>query len=167
MTKQEAAGYLGVSVRTLENYVAKGRLVLAYLPGKTRSVADFKQADLDRLKASLALAEHRPAVEPPESRALARRESHTMSQPPSAGAGEVSGLEAFARFVEAAKAAPDRPPLDRRLALTVKEAAAYSGYGESAIRAAVSAGKLKTSKLGPRGSLVVKRADLEAWVKKL
>jgi len=43
----------------------------------------------------------------------------------------------------------------------------YSGYGEGTIRAAISAGRLKASKAGPRGARVIKRSDLEAWVKKL
>jgi excisionase family DNA binding protein len=58
-------------------------------------------------------------------------------------------------------------PPDRKLALTVREAAEYSGLSPGAIKAAIEGGKLKATKLGPRGARVVKRADLEAWVKRL
>ena len=54
MNKQEAAQFLGVSVRTLESYAAQNRVVVNYIRGKTRPVADFDEADLERLKDELA-----------------------------------------------------------------------------------------------------------------
>ncbi len=41
MNKQEAADYLGVSVRALEPYVQQGRISVKYEKGKTRSTANF------------------------------------------------------------------------------------------------------------------------------
>jgi excisionase family DNA binding protein len=161
MTKQEAADYLRVSVRTLENYVAKNRLAVTYLQGKTRSVADFKKLDLDRLKAELALVEHRPVVEAPARQALQRQAR------PSAEAQAIGRFEDLVSIAEAVKGAQAGLPLDRKLALTVREASEYSGFSLGAIKAAIEGGKLKASKLGPRGAWVVKRADLERWVKGL
>jgi excisionase family DNA binding protein len=54
-----------------------------------------------------------------------------------------------------------------KLTLTIAEAVDYSGVGRSVIEGAINAGKLKASKVGHRGARVIKRADLEAWVKKL
>ena len=53
MNKQEAAQFLGVSVRTLETYVAQNRLAVRYVKGKTRPVADFESGDLERLKTEI------------------------------------------------------------------------------------------------------------------
>lgn len=50
MNKQEAAQFLGVSVRTLESYVAQKRLSVRYVKGKTRPIADFEGEELERLK---------------------------------------------------------------------------------------------------------------------
>ncbi|BAY66913.1 hypothetical protein NIES22_70570 (plasmid) [Calothrix brevissima NIES-22] len=41
MNKQEAADYLGVSVRTLERYVQPGKISVKYEKGKTRPTANF------------------------------------------------------------------------------------------------------------------------------
>jgi excisionase family DNA binding protein len=54
-------------------------------------------------------------------------------------------------------APPVLPDLAIKLTLTIAEAVDYSGVGRSVIEAAIQEGRLKASKVGPRG----------AWVKKL
>ena len=73
----------------------------------------------------------------------------------------------MAEVLRPTPAAPVLPSLAIKLLLTVKEAVDSTGAGESVIRAAIDSGKLKASKSGPRGAKVIKRADLEAWVRKL
>lgn len=51
--KDEAARFLGVSSRALERYTASGRVAVGYAPGKTRSVAVYERAELEKLKAEL------------------------------------------------------------------------------------------------------------------
>lgn len=51
--KDEAAQFLGVSSRALERYTASGRVAVGYAPGKTRSVAVYERAELERLKSEL------------------------------------------------------------------------------------------------------------------
>lgn len=51
--KDEAAQFLGVSSRALERHTASGRLSVGYAPGKTRSVAVYERAELEKLKSEL------------------------------------------------------------------------------------------------------------------
>lgn len=53
VTEQEAAAYLDLTVRTLRNYRAKGRLPFREIKGKTRPLIEYQQSDLDRLKSAL------------------------------------------------------------------------------------------------------------------
>lgn len=59
MDKEQAAEFLGVSVRTLERFVAAGKLKKGRSRGKTRPVVVFEKQDLERLKK--ALEESRPS----------------------------------------------------------------------------------------------------------
>jgi predicted DNA-binding transcriptional regulator AlpA len=53
MNKIDAAEFLGVSVRTLENYVTGHKLSVRYVKGKTRPIADFDPDELERVKGEL------------------------------------------------------------------------------------------------------------------
>ena len=53
MNDQEAAAYLKVTSRTLRNYRNQGKLPYREVKGKTRPVIEYRQDDLDRLKAEL------------------------------------------------------------------------------------------------------------------
>lgn len=57
MNKTEAAQNLGVSVRTLENYIAKGLLKRQYVPSdKSRPTVEFDKEEVRELKERLALS---------------------------------------------------------------------------------------------------------------
>jgi hypothetical protein len=68
MRKQEAAKYVGCSVRSLENYTSQGRIGVRYERSKTRPVALYSRAELDRLKAELDSTLYAPAVTPEEEK---------------------------------------------------------------------------------------------------
>jgi len=53
MEKQEAAEYLGVSVRTLERLAASGRLTKGRAKGKTSPLVVFDKSELEKLKKEL------------------------------------------------------------------------------------------------------------------
>lgn len=53
MTKAEAATLLGVSEKTIQNYIKKGRLRVEYVPGKTSPIATFDDGAVEALKAEL------------------------------------------------------------------------------------------------------------------
>ena len=63
MNKQQAAEFLGVSVRALERYVQQGRISVKYEKGKTRPTANFDQAELEAFKEELNQPTIKPAVE--------------------------------------------------------------------------------------------------------
>lgn len=67
MNKDEAANYLGCSVRALERYTQKGRLGASYVKGKTRPTVEYREEDLRAFKVELdaELYPQRPAVERP------------------------------------------------------------------------------------------------------
>ncbi|BAZ69153.1 hypothetical protein NIES4106_39240 [Fischerella sp. NIES-4106] len=64
MNKQQAAEFLGVSVRALERYVQQGRISVKYEKGRTRPTANFNQSELEAFKAELNQPTIKPAVEP-------------------------------------------------------------------------------------------------------
>lgn len=56
MDKEQAADYLGVSVRTLERFAAAGKLTKGRAKGKTRPVVIFDKKEVERLKKELQSA---------------------------------------------------------------------------------------------------------------
>src|SRR5205823_12018679 len=64
MYKQEAAKFLGVSIRALERYTQQGKLSVRYQAGKTRPVAIYNDKELKEFKTELQsyLYPHRPSV---------------------------------------------------------------------------------------------------------
>ncbi len=53
MNKQKAAEFLNVSVRAVERYTQQGRLSVTYKPGRTRPVAEYRDAELEALRAEI------------------------------------------------------------------------------------------------------------------
>jgi uncharacterized protein YihD (DUF1040 family) len=53
MTRQQAASALRISVRSLQRIVQKGRLSVTYVPGRTRPVPVFEEAEVYALRESL------------------------------------------------------------------------------------------------------------------
>ncbi|GAB1538082.1 hypothetical protein NUACC21_07390 [Scytonema sp. NUACC21] len=63
MNKQQAADFLGVSVRALERYVQQGKISVRYEKGKTRPTANFDETELEAFKEELYQPSYKPAVE--------------------------------------------------------------------------------------------------------
>jgi len=63
MNKQQAAEFLGVSVRAWERYVQQGRISVKYEKGKTRPTANFDASELEAFKEELNQPTIKPAVE--------------------------------------------------------------------------------------------------------
>src|SRR5262249_28550703 len=78
MRKEEAAKYVGCSVRSLENYTKQGRIGVKYERSKTRPVALYSRTELDRLKADLASTLYAPSVAPREEE---KRDSLVKREP--------------------------------------------------------------------------------------
>ncbi len=172
MNKQQAADYLGVSVRAVERYTQQGKLSVHYEPGKTRPVAVYRDEELRPLKDEIAanLYHQRPAVE-----------KGNVANPEQAGdIGEVTALtraggntdalaliirEVATATVSALRADAAAVPLADKLTLSLVEAARLSGLSRNHLRAAIDAGRLKAQIIG-RGWRV-KTDELQVYVRKL
>jgi excisionase family DNA binding protein len=167
MTKEEAAELLEVSTRAVERYTKQGRLSVTYEKGKTRSVAVYDRAELERLKEELKQPVYpaRPVVVSSEesSQALTTtRPDHDVS--------EIVAILARALERAAPPAVASRPSLTEiavKMVLSLKEAAALSGIPRARLLEAIESGKLKAGKDTIARGWRVKRDNLDAYVKKL
>lgn len=173
MNKTEAAIFLGVSVRAVERYASGGRLPSRYVRGKTGQVLDFQQSDLEALKTELETPVEKATTGHAEDRQGAPESE--VRQGASKALARLDGANSVAlvQFMEAlASASFDKGrqaelvAISDKLLLTANEAAAFAGVGRRAIDNAIKAGQL-TAHRGLGQGRRIKRADLEAWVKKL
>ncbi len=158
MNKSDAANFLGKTERAIERYVKDGRLSARYVAGKTRSVADFDEAELERLKHELDNpSDVRPAVIPktPTNAEQPRQSATNALQ-------RTANDEALTMFVsmlsDAMRATqgqgngkveqPSIADLSAKLTLSFSEASRFSGVPESHLRAAYAEGNLRGAKIG-------------------
>lgn len=166
LTKQQAAEFLGVTVRTLERYTQEGKLGGRYEKGKTRSVLVYDEEELQAFKAELETKTYKPAVNqtPTNSDRDETALSKFVKVPQS-----LAPLEGLDQLVDALKAIRSEQEVDRltvpiyhKLTLSIAEASAMSGISRPRLRQAVKEGKLTAQVIG-RGYRV-KRIDLETYV---
>ena len=166
MNKQEAAEFLGVSVRALERYVQQGRIGGHYEKGKTRPTLVFDKAELEVFKAELEQKLYKPAVEPsnldnPDT-ALARLSGNSVMQPESVESEHLSALiEALLEH----QSSSSSTPAYQKLLLTLSEAQELTGLSRTILRDAIAQGKLKAKIIGRTWR--IKYTDLERYVEKL
>jgi excisionase family DNA binding protein len=158
LSKQQAADRLGCKIRSVELYAQQGRLSVHYTKGKRGRVAQFDEAEIDRLKAELeqqTIYPQRPAL------ALRANESESLAKP-------IAGLEVLASILAQVNNGhtPDLAQLAQKLVLTIPEAVMLSGVSEQAIKRAIHAGELAARRDLGRGWRV-RRTALEAWVDSL
>jgi excisionase family DNA binding protein len=171
LNKAEAANHLGVSIRTLLRLTGKE---LAHLP--KRRTSDETLYDRAALDAYLRKQEAMPQVSATvipdtvgapvtheESQALARRDASMTGVSVTLGTGGTPDIQAQMLSAFAAMAAPVR--IVDKLTLSLAEAAQLAGLSRNHLRAAIEEKKLKARIIG-RGWRV-KRADLDAYVRKL
>jgi excisionase family DNA binding protein len=160
MNKQEAADFLGVSVRQIERYVSDNQIGVRYEKGRTKPTPVFDEGELRRFKEALERPVHRPAVHRMEN------DSTVIATQSDGGMSQVSALEIVSQMFQSLhanqSAAPPIVNVSDKLMLTVKEAATYSGVGEGAIDAAIKGGGLKAHRGKWRGRRI-KRADVEKY----
>jgi excisionase family DNA binding protein len=161
MNKREAAEYLGISTRMLENYATKGRLSVRKEKGATGDIAIYDDGELRKLKAELdAKRAPRPSIvrEDGETSAMVR-----------ASASDASGLVSGAFFGRLAEALQGKQTatasIGEKLMLTLGDASVLTSLSVNHLRGAIKAKRLKARIIG-RG-YKVKRADLDVYIKKL
>ena len=171
MNKREAAEYLGISTRSVENAVAAHRLSVRYEKGKTGEQAVFDEAELRRYKAELdSRRAPRTAVERVSAESAEREPRSLVRLSDVAPMPElVLALKSLSESLQTQKAANSHAPtisdLANKLTLSLAEAAQLSGLSANHLREAIRAGKLKARIIG-RGWRV-KRDDLDSYVQKL
>lgn len=156
-TKQEAADYLGVTVRSIEAYAAKGKLTPAKAKGTRGDIAVYDEQELEKLKTE---REQIIYIERPKPDALA------TDGVGSTALAKRKDLTDFIRLIETARAAqPTITDLAAKPLLTRAEAQRYTGLSRELLRKAVKTGKLKEILLGR--AYRIKTEDLNAYIKKL
>jgi excisionase family DNA binding protein len=155
MNKEEAANYIGASVRTLQRLTGAGKIPVSYERGHKGDEARYSQSDLDAyLQSQKTPALMRPEVGAGDGTAQAMSLVATNG----AASGAAALIEAFAQM-----SAPVR--VSEKFTLSLVEAAQLSGLSRGHLRQAIEEKKLKARIIG-RGWRV-KREDLEAYIKKL
>jgi excisionase family DNA binding protein len=167
MNKEEAAQFVGVSVRSLERAVAAGKVAHGYAPGKTRDLLDFDEGELQRFKDEMEAARQVvpaaiPTSPPNAATALARLPARGQIEA-ARGTGPANGA-ALAALLEALAARPPVPIADRLL-LTIQDAQELTGLSRATLRAAIDEKKLKAQKIGR--AFRIKRSALDEFIKKL
>jgi excisionase family DNA binding protein len=162
MNKKEAAEHLGISTRLVEKYAGDGRLgEVKYVRGRTGKQAEYEPEAVAKLKAELESPAYSLAPTVPTNinaaglvGILERIAAALDNRPALTGADVASGNDSKPSVTVADK-----------ILLTLREASALTNLSPGHLRTAIDEGKLKAKIVG-RG-WKVKRADLDAYVKKL
>lgn len=163
LTKQEAADFLGVSPRTIEAYVSKGKLTPGRAKGKRGDINVYDETELQKLRderGQITFVERseKPTNENPEGQpqtaALARL---TPSQ-------AIEWLKDILATAASAKAQP-YANVGAKILLSLPEAAELCSLSVNYLRESIKSRKLKAKIIG-RG-YKVKRTDLELFIKNL
>jgi excisionase family DNA binding protein len=182
--KKDAAAYLGISTRQLENYARQGRLSVRKEKGKTGDIAIYDDEELRQLKDERE-REHgviRAAVvregtsandgtngtgATSESRAIVRASTSEVSQLAPHEFIDQLAAAILARQAEQKKQKhePTITELAAKPLLTRAEAQRYTGMSRELLHGAVASGKVKEIKLGR--AYRMKKAELDSYIKKL
>jgi excisionase family DNA binding protein len=152
--KEDAARYIGVSVRTLQRLHSRGEIPRLEESGPKGKEARFDTNDLDRY-----LEQHKP-------QALFRPGAQ-LPAPRQDAPAVASLVAAIAQSIQPARSEPAQAAslASTRLLLSLSDARALTGLSERHLRDAIHSGKLKGKIVG-RGYKML-RADLESYLKKL
>src|SRR5579883_2748009 len=170
MNKQQAAEFLGVSVRALERYVQQGRISVKYEKGKTRPTANFDASELEAFKAEL----NQPTVKPSVESRQTPTEVQQQTDKPVLYTGEIaevddsSVIEKMETIIEGMLAKGEQEPtvpIADKLLLTLTEAQLLTGLSKQFLLSAIQQGTLKAKTIGR--SWRVKRSDLEEFVARM
>jgi excisionase family DNA binding protein len=113
MSKPEVIEYLGKSKRTVETFVAKGRLGVAYVAGPNGKTARFRRSEVEALKREIEMPTFRAA--PVDERSRDGYQAISLVAPASAPRPVSSGdplallTAALTRFVPSAQATMPGP----------------------------------------------------------
>jgi len=171
MNKEQAAKALGISVRTLQRYMAGHRIGFTERATKTGKVADFDKAEVQRFKDELKAGRMTATVKPviaPLSEPVSRIDGGTGGE--QTALAPVDLMQRFAAMLQAMQSAPQTSAgapavqIENKFMLSLVEASQLSGVSVARLREAIHAGELGAHKGIGRGLGKVKRTDLEAYI---
>ncbi len=180
LSKKEAADFLGISERTLQNVLAQKKIGHQLEKVKTGHKIVFQFGELERFKrdrdAERAQIEAKqfPAVQHlSQDQDLQRVEKRGDARVQSlAILPNATQMEALGRLIETMlqrqpqqEEKIDSTLLATKLVLTLNECRALTSFSQGTLKAAINDGKLKAQKIG-RG-WKVKRSDLDKYVENL
>ena len=152
MDKKEAAEFLGVTTRSIENYAKQGKLSVTYVPIKNGGKrSDYSEPELLALKEELEAVVHRSIVTPNTSEIQ--------------DSGAIGGQEIQLQLLQLIATVVIKQSLTQKITLSLDEAAEVSGLTRSHLLSAVKSGALNAKKIG-RGWRV-RRVDLDDYINKL
>jgi excisionase family DNA binding protein len=156
LTKKEAADFLGVTIRSIEAYAAKGKLSTAKAKGTRGDITVYDEAELQKLKDERGQVSF---IERPEQGEKPRTENLALIRPEQSAA--------LAALIEAVQksAAPTTADAANKLLLKLDEASKLTGLSRAILREAIENKKLKAKIIGRAWR--IKRIDLDAYISKL
>lgn len=160
--KKEAAQYLGITVRGIENLVGKGRIHADRVKG-ARGVIEwrFEPDELERYKRM----KRQTVYVDPEKQEEKKEPDTALAAPQDTAiiTRLVAALETITRA-----APPVSVPIEAKLTLSLAEASQLSGFSADHLREAIRAELLKTVPIGASGKRYrIRRADLDRYIKQL
>lgn len=165
LNKVQAAEFLGVTPRAIENYVAQGRLHVQYSAGLRGRIALFDEAELQRLKNERTQV---PYLNP-ASGAVAQTTAQQPQQLPQAPLQGLFDLlkepavrDLLGELLKLAVQHWQESNKADQMALSVKEVSEQTGLSESTLRKDIRDGVLK-AKLKGRG-YKIRRTDLQRYL---
>lgn len=170
MNKQKAAEFLEIGVRSLERYMAHGRVAYVRQRGKTGEVVDFRKSELQRFKEELHSPTHQAAVEVRQasssnSSGLVAKDQ-IMAEIGESLVSMSEGIDALSEAVfYMLKERTHKIPVENKPLLTLAEAQQVSGLSRKFLLEAIQQGRLKAEIIGKAWR--VKRRDLDRFISKL
>lgn len=163
MYKEEVAEFLGVSIRAVERYTKDKKLTANYemMPrGGQKAVYDPKEVSALKLQMEMPkIVENKPTRQPDLG------VGDVVSGQEQTGLA-LQGQHFINRFDELASyLIKDKISVDKKLTLSLAEAAQLAGLSKNYLKKAIDGGELKAAKRGKGWN--IKRSDLEMWVEGL
>jgi excisionase family DNA binding protein len=157
LTKREAADFLGVTIRSIEAYAAKGKLTPAKAKGQRGDITVYDEKEIETLKREREQIQYVP------------RPETALAVPDRTGQNAIvkrRDVAELIRLIETARAAAPRiTDLAAKPLLKLQEAQTLTGLSRATLRAAIEAGKLKAKLIG--NAYRIKQTDLADFIKKL
>jgi excisionase family DNA binding protein len=170
MNKEQAAKFLGISVRTLQRYMSSHKIGFQMRRTKTGEEAIFDKNELRRFKQEMkevtttVKGSVMPMTEPVTPDATIEEENTQLALAPAA---LIQRFAAMLHAVQTAAPAATEPAvaIENKPLLTIGEARKLTGLSDGHLRDALHGGKLRGKIIGRAWR--IKRSDLDAYINKL